>query len=366
MADYKKISDFSEASAFEDSDKLLVSKSGITWTILGSKIKAYCQAAISTLVAQVNADATAAANAKTAAQSAQTAAESAKTTATQQATNATNANTAAQQAAAEAQAAAAAMQECAAYSASTAYAVGNMATYNGSTYRCTTACTGVAPTNTANWLLIAAKGTDGAGSGDMLASVYDPAGGAKQVAFSADLQAHTGASDIHVTAADKSTWNGKQNALTFDAAPTAGSTNPVTSNGIYAALAAAGGLFWATYGTTTSAQIEAAYQAGKLVCVFYSTAIYVLSTRGSTTYHVFTKLPETATSAGLMTARHLSCISGSWGAGDLNILTTTTINRSTAVNVADTNYTTLMARGESLNSADTTPTVNGAICWTYG
>ena len=44
----------------------------------------------------------------------------------------------------------------------------------------------------------------------------------------------------------------------------------------------------------------------------------------------------------------------------------TALNRSTSVNVANTNYTTLMARGESLNSADTTPTINGAICWTYG
>ena len=41
-------------------------------------------------------------------------------------------------------------------------------------------------------------------------------------------------------------------------------------------------------------------------------------------------------------------------------------NRSTAVNVADTNYTMLMARGESLNGEDTTPAVNGAIAWTYG
>lgn len=41
------------------------------------------------------------------------------------------------------------------------------------------------------------------------------------------------------------------------------------------------------------------------------------------------------------------------------------LNRSTAVNAHDTNYTTLMARGTSLNNAETNPTVNGAICWTY-
>lgn len=41
------------------------------------------------------------------------------------------------------------------------------------------------------------------------------------------------------------------------------------------------------------------------------------------------------------------------------------INRLTSVAAADTGYTTLMARGSSLNSAETTPAVNGTIAWTY-
>ena len=44
---------------------------------------------------------------------------------------------------------------------------------------------------------------------------------------------------------------------------------------------------------------------------------------------------------------------------------TSDLGRTTAVNAADTNYTTLMARGSSLNSAVTNPGVNGAIAWTY-
>lgn len=44
----------------------------------------------------------------------------------------------------------------------------------------------------------------------------------------------------------------------------------------------------------------------------------------------------------------------------------THLNRTTAVNAADTNYVSLMARGIGLVSADTTPTVNGAINFTYG
>lgn len=39
-----------------------------------------------------------------------------------------------------------------------------------------------------------------------------------------------------VTDAEKATWNGKQDALTFDSTPTGGSSNPVTSDGIYTAF----------------------------------------------------------------------------------------------------------------------------------
>lgn len=51
--------------------------------------------------------------------------------------------------------------------------------------------------------------------------------------LSADLVDDTNATNKFVTATEKQTWNGKQDALTFDTAPTQGSTNPVTSGGIY-------------------------------------------------------------------------------------------------------------------------------------
>lgn len=41
------------------------------------------------------------------------------------------------------------------------------------------------------------------------------------------------------------------------------------------------------------------------------------------------------------------------------------LGRTTAVTEDDTNYTDYMARGQSLNSAETTPTVNGCIAWQY-
>lgn len=49
-----------------------------------------------------------------------------------------------------------------------------------------------------------------------------------------------------------------------------------------------------------------------------------------------------------------------------NVSVNTRLNRTTNVNAADTNYAKLMARGESLNAAEVTPAVNGAIAWVYG
>lgn len=64
---------------------------------------------------------------------------------------------------------------CEAYDNLKAYVVGNKVTYQGSTYQNILASTGILPTNTTNWILIAAKGIDGVG-GDMKTSIYDPTG----------------------------------------------------------------------------------------------------------------------------------------------------------------------------------------------
>ena len=62
----------------------------------------------------------------------------------------------------------------------------------------------------------------------------DPAGSAGAV--QSNLTQHTSNGNIHTTAQEKAAWNAKQPALTFDTAPTSGSTNPVTSGGIKTAL----------------------------------------------------------------------------------------------------------------------------------
>jgi len=47
---------------------------------------------------------------------------------------------------------------------------------------------------------------------------------------------HTNNSTIHITSAERTAWNAKQNALTFDDVPTQNSTNPVKSGGVYSAI----------------------------------------------------------------------------------------------------------------------------------
>lgn len=76
-----------------------------------------------------------------------------------------------------------------AYDAAKTYVPGNKVSFNGSSYVCTAATTGHAPTDTAYWLLIAQKGADGKGAGDMLASVYDPKGKKQDVFQYADTKA---------------------------------------------------------------------------------------------------------------------------------------------------------------------------------
>lgn len=88
--------------------------------------------------------------------------------------------------------------------------------------------------------------------------------------LSSDLVDDANATNQFVTSSEKSTWNGKQNALSFDPTPTDGSTNPVESNGIYDALAGKADksttytkndidfLLTKKQGTLTSAQLAAA------------------------------------------------------------------------------------------------------------
>lgn len=59
------------------------------------------------------------------------------------------------------------------YSPIKAYVPLNKVSYNGSSYLCIANTLGAAPPNATYWLLIAAKGADGQGAGDMLKTIYD-------------------------------------------------------------------------------------------------------------------------------------------------------------------------------------------------
>lgn len=68
-------------------------------------------------------------------------------------------------------------------------------------------------------------------------------------------------------------------------------------------------LFWATYGTTTSEQIEAAYQAGKMICVKYNNRIYTICYRVDSSEHAFTCFDQGH-------EYRLTCESSVWYASD--------------------------------------------------
>ena len=78
-----------------------------------------------------------------------------------------------------------------AYSWATAYVVNDAVSYNWSSYICILASTGNLPTNGTYWEVLAAKGTDGAWSGDMLKSTYDPANINQQVVWTTATQTLT-------------------------------------------------------------------------------------------------------------------------------------------------------------------------------
>ena len=143
-------------------------------------------------------------------------------------------------------------------------------------------------------------------------------------------------------------------------------------------------VFIAIYGTTTYAEILEAYNAGK--------AIFCKKDRVTAPFLGETNpdLSETgfyfSTINGSVASLYKCLDSGTsteWSISITNLMpygnyvTATTlnnrINRTTNVNTADTNYTTLMARGEKLLDATTfdavtdwsTQLVNGAIAWRY-
>ena len=194
--------------------------------------------------------ATAAQTAAQAAQSAKADAESAKAAAVTAGADAESANASAQSAKADAESAksaAAGSAQSAGASAQSAQASGKLSeswAVGGTGTR-----TGEDTNNARYWSEQAQNAAGGGVSsfngrsgavapqiGDYTAAMVgaDVQGAAQTV--QGNLNVHAENTVKHITAAERTAWNGKQNALTFDTAPTAGSTNPVTSGGVKAAL----------------------------------------------------------------------------------------------------------------------------------
>ena len=192
-------------------------------------------------------------NAQSAAEDAQTAAETAASTATSAKTEAETAKTGAvsaqskaQSAQAKAEGAAADAEESAAAAAQSAtqvaansktaesWAVGGTGTREGE------------DSNNAKYWCESAQAIAGGGvtsfngrggivkpqKGDYTPEMVGADASGAAAAVQSNLDGHEGDTTAHITAAERTKWNGKQDKLTFDTAPTANSTNPVTSGGV--------------------------------------------------------------------------------------------------------------------------------------
>ena len=190
--------------------------------------------------------ATDARSAKAAAETAASTATSAKTAAETAKTGAVSAQSKAQSAQAKAESAAADAEESAAAAAQSAtqvaansktaesWAVGGTGTREGE------------DSNNAKYWCESAQAIAGGGvtsfngrggivkpqKGDYTAEMVGADASGAAAAVQSNLDGHEGDTTAHITAAERTKWNGKQDKLTFDTAPTANSTNPVTSGGV--------------------------------------------------------------------------------------------------------------------------------------
>lgn len=190
--------------------------------------------------------ATDARSAKAAAETAASTATSAKTAAETAKTGAVSAQSKAQSAQVKAEGAAADAEESAAAAAQSAtqvaansktaesWAVGGTGTREGE------------DSNNAKYWCESAQAIAGGGvtsfngrggivkpqKGDYTAEMVGADASGAAAAVQSNLDGHEGDTAAHITAAERTKWNGKQDKLTFDTAPTANSTNPVTSGGV--------------------------------------------------------------------------------------------------------------------------------------
>ena len=172
-----------------------------------------------------------------------------------------------------------------------------------------------------------------------------------------NLNSHTGNTDIHVSTTEKNAWNSK-------------AAGDHTHDDRYYTETEADELLAGKSPTThnhddryyTEAEADELL-AGKSPTTHTHTATDIGADQAGAAAAVQTNL-DTHTAD---VANPHAVTAAQVGLGSVeNKAFSSVLGRSTNVNVADTNYTTLMARGIGLVSVDTTPTVNGSINFTYG
>ena len=219
-------------------------------------------------------------------------------------------------------------------------------------------------TNNAKYWAMAAQGAAGGGvtsfngrsgavtpkTGDYTATMVgaDAQGAAQTVQN--NLNTHAQNTTVHISAAERTNWNGKQNALTFDSTPTAGSTNPVTSGGVKAALDDLPQPIIGTAPPTTSTVgvVGQEYIDTAAKLVYHCTAA---AATGYTWISADKNLQDTKQDKA--TAITTSNIASQ------------TVNRAKYATDGVAVGTPVL-RNQYFSSTESTPTVNGQICWVYG
>lgn len=170
------------------------------------------------------------------------------------------------------------------------------------------------------------------------------------VGIALDLNGHKTDTTVHITASERSTWNAKQAALTFDSTPTANSGNPVTSGGIKTALDAK-----ADTGHTHSADD---ISGGTLDSARLPTVPVSKGGTGAETLTSGAALIGNGT--GAVTTRSITnnTSSSTSISGSTNLVTMNTLryamNRTTGISSSDTNYSTAMVRAIYAGTSDLT------------
>lgn len=291
--------------------------------------------------------------ANTSAQTAKADAEAANTSAQSAKTDAESAKSAA---AGSAQSAGASAQSAQASSKlSESWAVGGTGTRTGE------------DTNNAKYWAMAAQGVAGGGvssfngrsgavapqAGDYTASMVGADASGAAAAVQGNLTTHVADTTKHITETERTEWNAKQNALTFDGTPTSGSANPITSGAVYEALENLPEPIIGTAPPTTSTvgTVGQQYIDKTNKRVWYCTA-------AEATGYTWIS-PDKELADAIAAKQDASSAVNSSNIGSQTVNKAKYATDTIAVG-------TPALRNQYFANAEATPTVNGQICWVYG